>query len=187
MFELRVLFVGPTIKRAVCCSADRNQISRRDGWPIEDVEKLYLSHSEEETIRIARHLVAELEGGTTILLFGELGAGKTAFVRGLVEGAGGNPDDVSSPTFTLLQPYKGRLTVHHVDLYRVTPFEVDELGLDELATPLAIVAIEWADRLPRVPVRSVAIHIDDQGADKRQIRIDTSDFDIEALDPVVSQ
>ena len=69
----------------------------------------------------------------------------------------------------------------------MTPFEVDELGLDELATPLAIVAIEWADRLPRVPVRSVAIHIDDQGADKRQIRIDTSDFDIEALDPVVSQ
>ena len=154
---------------------------------IEDVDTLYLSHNEEETIRIARQLVAELEGGTTILLFGELGAGKTAFVRGLVEGAGGNPDDVSSPTFTLLQPYAGRLTVHHVDLYRVTPFEVDELGLDELATPLTLVAIEWADRLPLVPVRSITVHIDDQGADRREIRIDTSGSDIEALDPVVTR
>lgn len=151
------------------------------------MENLYLSHSEEETTRIARHLVAELEGGTTVLLFGELGAGKTAFVRGLVEGAGGNPDDVSSPTFTLLQPYAGRLTVQHVDLYRVAPVEVDELGLDELATPSAIVAIEWADRLPRVPGKSVAVHIDDQGADKREIRIDTTDSDTEVFGPVVTQ
>lgn len=137
------------------------------------METLYPSHSEAETIRIARQLAAELEGGTTILLFGELGAGKTAFVRGLVEGAGGDPDDVSSPTFTLVQPYPGRLTVHHVDLYRVAPLEVDELGLDELATPVALVAIEWADRLPRVPARSVGVHIEDRGADKREIRIDT--------------
>ena len=100
-----------------------------------NVEGLYLSHSEADTIRIARQFVSELDGGTTILLMGELGAGKTAFVRGLVEGAGGDPDDVSSPTFTLLQPYAGRLTVHHVDLYRVAPREVDELGLDEAGEP----------------------------------------------------
>ena len=137
-----------------------------------NVEGLYLSHSEADTIRIARQIVSELDGGTTILLIGELGAGKTAFVRGLVEGAGGDPDDVSSPTFTLLQPYAGRLTVHHVDLYRVAPREVDELGLDELATPTALVAVEWADRLPRVPPRSVAVHIEDRGADEREIRIE---------------
>lgn len=137
------------------------------------VEGLYLSHSEADTIRIARQIVSELDAGTTILLIGELGAGKTAFVRGLVEGAGGDPDDVSSPTFTLLQPYAGRLTVHHVDLYRVAPREVDELGLDELATPTALVAVEWADRLPRVPPRSVAVHIEDRGADEREIRIET--------------
>ena len=135
---------------------------------------LYPSHSEADTLRIACQLASELEGGTTILLFGELGAGKTAFVRGLVEGAGGDPNDVSSPTFTLLQPYPGRLTVYHVDLYRVSPREVDELGLDELATPLALVAIEWAERLPRVPARSVAVHIEDQGGDDREIRIETS-------------
>ena len=137
-----------------------------------NVEGLYLSHSEADTIRIARQIVSELDGGTTILLIGELGAGKTAFVRGLVEGAGGDPDDVSSPTFTLLQPYAGRLTVHHVDLYRVAPREVDGLGLDELATPTALVAVEWADRLPRVPPRSVAVHIEDRGADEREIRIE---------------
>ena len=137
-----------------------------------NVEGLYLSHSEADTIRIASQIVSELDGGTTILLIGELGAGKTAFVRGLVEGAGGDPDDVSSPTFTLLQPYAGRLTVHHVDLYRVAPREVDELGLDELATPTALVAVEWADRLPRVPPRSVAVHIEDRGADEREIRIE---------------
>ena len=137
-----------------------------------NVEGLYLSHSEADTIRIARQFVSELDGGTTILLMGELGAGKTAFVRGLVEGAGGDPDDVSSPTFTLLQPYAGRLTVHHVDLYRVAPREVDELGLDELANPTALVAVEWADRLPRVPPRSVAVHIEDRGADEREIRIE---------------
>ena len=135
------------------------------------MDRRYVSHSEADTIRIARQLVSELEGGTTILLFGELGAGKTAFVRGLVEGAGGDPDDVSSPTFTLLQPYPGRLTVHHVDLYRVAPREVDELGLDELATASALVAVEWADRLPRVPATSVAVRIVDRGADQREIRI----------------
>ena len=139
------------------------------------VEGLYLSHSEADTIRIARQFVSELDGGTTILLMGELGAGKTAFVRGLVEGAGGDPDDVSSPTFALLQPYAGRLTVHHVDLYRVAPREVDELGLDELATPTALVAVEWADRLPRVPPRSVAVHIEDRGADEREIRIERTE------------
>lgn len=133
---------------------------------------LHPSHSEEDTRRIARQLASELEGGTTILLFGELGAGKTAFVRGLVEGAGGDPDDVSSPTFTLLQPYPGRLTVYHVDLYRVAAREVDDLGLDELATPLALVAVEWAERLPRVPARSVAVHIEDRGTDDREIRIE---------------
>jgi len=136
------------------------------------VDGLYPSHSEADTIRIARHMASSLEGGETVLLFGELGAGKTAFVRGLVEGSGGDPDDVSSPTFALLQPYPGRLTVQHVDLYRVNPREVDDLGLDELAAPTVIVAIEWAERLPRMPPKSVAVYIEDRGADEREIRIE---------------
>ena len=144
----------------------------RYGRRVADVDGPYPSHSEADTIRIARQLVSQLDGGMTVLLFGELGAGKTAFVRGLVEGAGGDPDDVSSPTFTLLQPYPGRLTVQHVDLYRLDPREVDDLGLDELGGPSTIVAIEWADRLPRVSEPAIAVYIEDRGADERTIRIE---------------
>lgn len=110
-----------------------------------------------------------------MLLFGPLGAGKTAFVRGLLEGAGGAPEDVSSPTFTLAQEYSARLPVLHVDLYRVSALEIDELGLDELASAGGIVAIEWADRWPRPPGDAVRVHIEDRGLDAREIRIERPD------------
>ena len=107
-----------------------------------------------------------------MLLFGQLGAGKTAFVRGLLEGAGGDPDDVSSPTFTLIQHYDAPLPVVHVDLYRVSGREVDDLGIDELASGKRLVAIEWADRLPRPMTETIKVHIDDLGGDEREIRIE---------------
>ena len=134
---------------------------------------LYQSHGESDTVRVARELASELGGGGVILLFGELGVGKTVFVRGLVQGVGGDPDEVSSPTFTLIQPYTGPLTVQHVDLYRIESKDVEDLGLDELSTPPAIVAVEWADRLPRVPRDAVCVYIEDKGNDEREIRIET--------------
>lgn len=137
------------------------------------MDGLYSSRGEADTIRIARELVTDAAGGSVILLVGDLGAGKTAFVRGLVEGLGGDPADVSSPTFTLIQPYAGRLTVQHVDLYRVETVAVGDLGLDELSTPSTIVAIEWADRLPHRPRPSVCVSIEDRGGDLRDIRIET--------------
>ena len=137
------------------------------------MESCYSTRSEAETVRVARELVGYLRGGAIVLLFGDLGAGKTAFVRGLVEGVGGNPDDVSSPTFALVQPYAGRLTVQHVDLYRLDPHEVADLGLDELSTPSTLVAIEWADRLPKPPHHAVCVSIEDRGDDLRDIRIET--------------
>ena len=106
-----------------------------------------------------------------MLLFGELGAGKTAFVRGLLVGAGGDADDVSSPTFTLIQQYAGRLPVTHVDLYRLSTLEADDLGLDDIVAGGGIVAIEWADRLARPMTGAVRVHIEDDGADTRSIRI----------------
>ena len=130
------------------------------------------SRSEAETARIARELAAELPRGGVVLLFGELGAGKTAFVRGLLEGAGGAPEDVSSPTFTLIQEYSGRLPMLHVDLYRVAAPEVGDLGLDELTAGGGVVAIEWADRWPHPPDDAVRVHIEDRGADARAIRIE---------------
>ena len=90
-----------------------------------------------------------------MLLYGDLGAGKTAFVRGLAEGLGIEPAEVSSPTFTIVQEYRGpRLTLQHVDLYRLSPAEVRDLALDDLLDETTIMAIEWAERLPREPPRA---------------------------------
>jgi tRNA threonylcarbamoyladenosine biosynthesis protein TsaE len=109
-----------------------------------------ISHSEEETSAVGRQLGSRLDRGAVVLLAGDLGAGKTAFVRGLAEGLGIDPSEVSSPTFTLIQEYRGgRLPLFHVDLYRLTPAEVDDLGLDDPLMEAGVMAIEWPDRLGR--------------------------------------
>jgi tRNA threonylcarbamoyladenosine biosynthesis protein TsaE len=117
------------------------------------------SRSEEDTQGIARDLAGRLTPGAVVLLYGELGAGKTAFVRGLAEGLGADPAEVSSPTFTLIQEYRGRVPVYHVDLYRLERVEVDDLGLEELEAGDGVVAIEWADRLPRPVDGAVSVTI----------------------------
>ena len=97
--------------------------------------KTYITHSEDETARVGFELAPLLPAASVLLLFGDLGAGKTAFVRGLAEALGIDRDQVSSPTFTLLQEYRGgRLPLFHADLYRLDdPREIDDLGLDEIA------------------------------------------------------
>ena len=107
------------------------------------------THSEAETAAAGRDLAATLSAGDVVLLYGDLGAGKTAFVRGLAEGLEVPPADVSSPTFTLVQEYRGgRVPLVHVDLYRLDDSrEIDDLGLDEIALG-AVLTIEWADKLP---------------------------------------
>lgn len=132
------------------------------------------SQSENDTLRIARELADGLPRRAVVLLIGDLGAGKTAFVRGLVEGAGGSADDVSSPTFVLIQEYRGASPVYHVDLYRLRGTDVEALE-EEIADLLArdgIVAIEWADRLTRPIAGAIHVRIDDRGGDARTIRID---------------
>ncbi len=138
------------------------------------VDTRYQSHSERETADIAADLARRLPGGTVVLLFGDLGAGKTAFVRGFVEGVGIDPDEVSSPTFTLVQAYGGG-RVQHVDLYRLAPEETDDLGLEELPEAGALVCIEWADRLPRPVQGAVSVRIDDGGGDSRELVIEMPD------------
>ena len=104
--------------------------------------------SQDETERVAEALAATLRPGDVILLSGPLGAGKTAFVRGLARGLGIDPDEVSSPTFTLVHDYGGgRLRLFHVDLYRLGTAGAEDLGLDELGVDDGVLAIEWPDRL----------------------------------------
>jgi tRNA threonylcarbamoyladenosine biosynthesis protein TsaE len=139
------------------------------------------TQSEAETARVARDLAATLTAGSIVLLYGDLGAGKTAFVRGLAEGLGVARDEVSSPTFTLVQEYRGgRLPLFHVDLYRLnTPREIEDLGLDEIAVD-GVLAIEWAEKLfqdgrpnPSRYRDAISVRLAHGDADTRSLRIDT--------------
>lgn len=130
------------------------------------------THSEVETAAEGRRFADTLRGGDVLLLSGDLGAGKTAFVRGLADGLGIDPKDVTSPTFTLVQEYRsGRLTLFHVDLYRLKPIEVDDLGLEDMALEGGVLAIEWPDRLPRAFEQVVRINFTHGDGDVRVIDI----------------
>jgi tRNA threonylcarbamoyladenosine biosynthesis protein TsaE len=131
--------------------------------------------SETQTAAVGRDLAQSLRAGDTVLLQGELGAGKTAFVRGLAEGLGVPADAVSSPTFTLIQEYRGgRLPLFHVDLYRLDdPREIDDLGLEEIAAD-GVLAIEWAEKLRRPPAEAIAVRITPGHGDSRTIQIGNS-------------
>jgi tRNA threonylcarbamoyladenosine biosynthesis protein TsaE len=107
-----------------------------------------------------------------VLLYGQLGAGKTAFVRGLARGLGAVDDEVSSPTFTIIQEYAGTsLTLYHVDLYRLEPKEVDDLGLDDLVEGGGIVAIEWAERWRGRPEDAIEVRLSEAGDEQREIAV----------------
>lgn len=128
--------------------------------------------SETETSEAGAQLAPSLEPGDVVLLHGELGAGKTAFVRGLARGLGADGEEVSSPTFTLVQEYQApALTLFHIDLYRLTPREVDDLGLDEMIASGGIVAIEWPERWIDPPPGALEVRLDHAGGDRRTIVI----------------
>jgi tRNA threonylcarbamoyladenosine biosynthesis protein TsaE len=129
--------------------------------------------SEDETRMVAASLATELAAGAVLLLHGDLGAGKTAFVRGLAEGLGVPDDAVSSPTFTLVHEYRGgRLPLYHADLYRLGPgASLDDLGLDEAADE-GVVAIEWPERLSRPVPGAIDVRIDITGDTDRSITIE---------------
>jgi tRNA threonylcarbamoyladenosine biosynthesis protein TsaE len=129
-----------------------------------------ITDSEGATAAVGRDLGRRLSAGAVILLDGPLGAGKTAFVRGLAEGLGCEGDDVSSPTFTVVQEYRGRVRVEHIDLYRLTPVEVDDLALDDLLEG-AVVAVEWPDRWRDAPEDAIRVKIDVLDYARRRITI----------------
>lgn len=128
--------------------------------------------SEAETRAIAAALAPSLTPGAVVLLSGDLGAGKTAFVRGLAEGLGIDPEEVTSPTFTLVHEYRGgRLPLIHVDLYRLDRAELDEIGLDQDLAAEGVTAVEWSERLTRAIPGATIVNIEDAGGDTRRITI----------------
>ena len=133
---------------------------------------VYQTHSEEETVSLGESLGRQLPPRAVVLLIGNLGAGKTTLAKGIVQGIGAaEPDDVSSPTFTLIHEY-GAGRVFHIDLYRIEDErDLRTLGLDELFDRDAVVLVEWGERFPNVwPPDRIEIHLT-ASDDDREIRI----------------
>src|SRR5262245_54982345 len=130
------------------------------------------SHSPEETHAAGERLAATLEAGDVVALTGELGAGKTCFVQGLVRGLGASTW-ATSPTFVLVNEYRGRLPIHHIDAYRVANAEeLIDVGLLELIDGDGVTVIEWADRLRQLlPERTIVVAIAGVGDETRTIEI----------------
>lgn len=126
--------------------------------------------SERETEAAGQALAPRLTRGAVVLLTGPLGAGKTAFARGLAAGLGCDLEGVSSPTFTIIQEYPGPVPLQHVDLYRLSPAEVDDLLLEDLMDD-AVMAVEWPDRWLRAPANAIRVDIVPTGDNERRLTI----------------
>lgn len=133
---------------------------------------MFHTSSEDETIALGERLARTLPAKGVVLLIGNLGAGKTTLAKGIVKGLGAaSPDEVSSPTFTLIHEYSDR--VYHVDLYRLDdPRAVARLGLDELFDRDALVLIEWGERFPDLlPADRTEIRLTRTEGDSRIIEL----------------
>lgn len=127
-----------------------------------------------ETIRIGRRIGSRLLPGDVVALVGELGAGKTQFIKGLGAGAGiRNPAYISSPSFTLINEYPGRITFYHIDLFRLgKEKEAEDLGLEDYFQGEGVTAIEWADKIPSLlPEELLLIRIVYTGRNTRSLEI----------------
>jgi tRNA threonylcarbamoyladenosine biosynthesis protein TsaE len=134
-----------------------------------------VTRSEAETHAVARDLAVTLHAGDVLLLAGNLGAGKTAFVRGLAAGLGIDPEDVSSPTFTLVHEYRGgRLTLYHADLYRLEKAAAEDIGLEEMGVEDGVLAIEWPDRLVHEMPGAIQVSLEIVSDTQRRITVQRS-------------
>ena len=133
-----------------------------------------VSRSPAQTARTGNRLAATLRVGDIVLLYGDLGTGKTVLARGIATGLGVPATEVRSPSFTFLNPYRGRMPVYHIDLYRVNrPADLDELGLEEVLGGDGVALVEWPERLGVYRPRGcVEITLTDRGGTRREIRIE---------------
>ena len=134
--------------------------------------RIFHTNSEEETVALGERLAAELPARAVVLLIGNLGAGKTTLAKGIVKGLGAaRPEDVSSPTFTLIHEYGP--SVYHIDLYRLdTPEQVATLGLEEIFDRRAVVLIEWGERfIELMPEDRIEVRLRSDGENSREIEL----------------
>ena len=134
--------------------------------------RTFQTQTEEETIALGEKLAAELPSKAIVLLIGDLGAGKTTLAKGVAKGLGAaQPEEVTSPTFTLIHEYSPRL--YHIDLYRLdSADQVGTLGLDEIFDRNAVVLIEWGERFPALmPNDRIEIRLETIDENKRRIAI----------------
>ena len=138
---------------------------------------VYHTTSEEETIAVGERIAKELPPKHVVLLIGELGAGKTTLAKGIIKGLGvAAPDEVSSPTFTLIHEYGSEGRAYHIDLYRLDePREVTTLGLQDIFDRQAIVLIEWGERFPQfLPAQRTEIRIRATHEQEREIEVENN-------------
>ncbi len=130
-----------------------------------------LSKSIAETDRLGRRIGRTLQGGEIVALYGELGSGKTALVRGMAAGLGAPPRAVSSPTFVLIHEYHGRMRLAHADLYRLdSAAELPHIGLSDYDDGHTVMVIEWAERAGHdLPADRLEIHLRHRSPDVREI------------------
>jgi len=135
---------------------------------------VFVTRSEEETIAFGRALARRLPLRAVVLLTGKLGAGKTTLAKGIVAGLGAaSPEEVSSPTFTLIHEYGDPPRVYHIDLYRLDEErELASLGLEEIFEREAVSLVEWGERFPRqIPAEHVAVLIETAADGARRIGV----------------
>ncbi len=137
------------------------------------VKLRYESRNPEETQRIGEALGGRLGPGDVVATIGELGTGKTCFLQGLVRGLGVT-ETATSPTFVLINHYRGRLPVHHLDAYRTESLtELLDLGLEEFFYGEGVTVVEWADKLlTLLPPRAITVKISGLGGEPREIVIE---------------
>lgn len=140
--------------------------------PKHSMQKIILTHSETETIELGKQLAVSLQAGNTIALFGQLGSGKTCLTKGLGRGLGVT-SYITSPTFTIMHRYRGRLPVYHFDLYRLSGVdELYDIGFEEYISGDGVCIVEWAEKcLPLLPAERIDISLEALNEHDRKITV----------------
>ena len=139
-------------------------------------ETIILTNSESETLDVARSLGKTLSAGAVVALTGDLGAGKTVFAQGIAESLDIR-EQITSPTFTLINEYRGRLLLYHMDLYRLdSTREIEDIGIVDYLYGDGVCVIEWAEKLRELmPSNAIAVSLRPSGKTRREIQIERND------------